>query len=45
MATAETAQPAAFEKPFADYNVEEVLLLALIAVVLGAIVLGLVRGS
>lgn len=44
MATAETAQPAAFEKPFADYNVEEVLLLALIAVVLGAIVLGLVRG-
>ena len=29
MATAETAQPAAFEKPFADYSVSEVLLLVL----------------
>ena len=44
MATAETAQPAAFEKPFADYSVEEVLLLVLAAVVVGAIVVGLVRG-
>ena len=44
MATAETAQPAAFEKPFADYSVSEVLLLVLAAVVVGAIVIGLVRG-
>lgn len=44
MATAETAQPAAFEKPFADYSVTEVLLLVLAAVVVGAIVIGLVRG-
>ena len=44
MATAETAQPAAFEKPFADYSVEEVLLLVLAAVVVGAIVVGFVRG-
>ena len=44
MATSETAQPAAFEKPFADYSVEEVLLLVLAAVVVGAIVVGLVRG-
>lgn len=42
--TAETAQPAAFEKPFADYSVSEVLLLVLAAVVVGAIVIGLVRG-
>ena len=44
VATAETAQPAAFEKPFADYSVTEVLLLVLAAVVVGAIVIGLVRG-
>lgn len=44
MATAETAQPAAFEKPFADYSVEEVLLLVLAAVVVGAVVVGFVRG-
>lgn len=44
MATAETAQPAAFEKPFVDYSVSEVLLLVLAAVVVGAIVIGLVRG-
>lgn len=44
IATAETAQPAAFEKPFADYSVSEVLLLVLAAVVVGAIVIGLVRG-
>ena len=44
MATAETAQPAAFEKPFTDYSVEEVLLLVLAAVVVGAILVGLVRG-
>lgn len=44
MATAETAQPAAFEKPFADYSVTEVVLLVLAAVVVGAIVIGLVRG-
>lgn len=44
METAETAQPAAFEKPFSEYSVEEVLLLVLAAVVVGAIVLGLVRG-
>ena len=44
MATAETAQPVAFEKPFADYSVSEVLLLVLAAVVVGAIVIGLVRG-
>lgn len=44
MATAETAQPAAFEKPFADYSVSEVLLLVLAAVVVAAIVIGLVRG-
>lgn len=44
MATAETAQPAAFEKPFEDYSVEEVLLLVLAAVVVGAIVVGFVRG-
>ena len=44
MATAETAQPAAFEKAFSDYSVSEVLLLVLAAVVVGAIVVGLVRG-
>ena len=44
MATAETAQPAAFEKAFSDYSVTEVLLLVLAAVVVGAIVIGLVRG-
>ena len=44
MATAETAQPAAFEKHFADYSVSEVLLLVLAAVVVAAIVVGLVRG-
>ena len=44
MATAETAQPAAFDKPFADYSVSEVLLLVLAAVVVAAIVIGLVRG-
>lgn len=44
MATAETAEPAAFDKSFADYNVSEVLLLVLAAVVVGAIVIGLVRG-
>lgn len=44
METAETAQPAAFEKPFSEYSVEEVLLLVLAAVVVGAVVLGLVRG-
>ena len=44
MATAETAQPAAFEKAFSDYSVSEVLLLVLAAVVVGAIVIGLVRG-
>lgn len=44
MATAETAEPAAFNKSFADYSVSEVLLLVLAAVVVGAIVIGLVRG-
>ena len=44
MATAETAEPAAFDKSFADYSVSEVLLLVLAAVVVGAIVIGLVRG-
>ena len=44
VATAETAQPAAFEKPFADYSVTAVRLLVLAAVVVGAIVIGLVRG-
>ena len=44
MATAETAQPAAFEKAFSDYSVSEVLLLVLAAVVVAAIVIGLVRG-
>lgn len=44
METAETAQPAAFEKPFSEYSVDEVLLLVLAAVVVGAIVLALVRG-
>lgn len=44
MATAETAQPSAFEKAFSDYSVSEVLLLVLAAVVVGAIVVGLVRG-
>ena len=44
MATAETAQPAAFEKAFSDYSVSEVLRLVLAAVVVGAIVVGLVRG-
>ena len=40
----EADQTAAFEKPFADYSVTEVLLLVLAAVVVGAIVIGLVRG-
>lgn len=44
MATAETAEPAAFDKSFADYSVSEILLLVLAAVVVGAIVIGLVRG-
>lgn len=44
MATAETAEPAAFDKSFADYSVSEVLLLVMAAVVVGAIVIGLVRG-
>lgn len=44
MATAETAEPAAFDKSFADYSVSEVLLLVLAAVVVAAIVIGLVRG-
>ncbi len=44
MATAETAEPAAFDKSFADYSVSEVLFLVLAAVVVGAIVIGLVRG-
>ena len=44
MATAETAQPAAFDKAFSDYSVSEVLLLVLAAVVVAAIVIGLVRG-
>ena len=44
MATAETAEPAAFDKSFADYSVSEVLLLVLAAVVVGAIGIGLVRG-
>ena len=44
MATVETAQPAAFEKAFSDYSVSEVLLLVLAAVVVGAIVVGVVRG-
>ena len=44
MATAETARPAAFEKAFSDYSVSEVLLLVLAAVVVGAIVIGLIRG-
>ena len=44
MATAETAQPAAFEKSFSDYSVSEVLLLVLAAVVVPAVVVGLVRG-
>ena len=44
MATAETAQPAAFEKAFSDYSISEVLLLVLAAVVVAAIVIGLVRG-
>ena len=43
-ATAETAEPAAFDKSFSDYSVSEVLLLVLAAVVVGAIVIGLVRG-
>lgn len=42
-ATAETAEPAAFEKPFQDYSVTEVLLLLLAAAVVGAIVIGFVR--
>lgn len=44
MATAETAEPAAFKKTFSDYSVTEVLLLVLVAVVVGAIVIGLARG-
>lgn len=44
MATAETAEPAAFDKSFSDYSVSEVLLLVLAAVVVGALVIGLVRG-
>ena len=44
MATAETAEPAAFDKSFSDYSVSEVLLLVLATVVVGAIVIGLVRG-
>lgn len=44
MATAEPAEPAAFDKSFADYSVSEVLLLVLAAVVVAAIVIGLVRG-
>lgn len=42
-ATAETAEPAAFEKPFEDYSVTEVLLLLLAAAVVGAIVIGFIR--
>ncbi len=42
-ATAETAEPAAFDKPFQDYSVTEVLLLLLAAAVVGAIVIGFVR--
>lgn len=42
--TAETAEPAAFDKSFSDYSVSEVLLLVLAAVVVGALVIGLVRG-
>ena len=44
MATAETAQPAAFEKSFSDYSVSEVLLLVLAVVVVATIVVGLVCG-
>lgn len=43
VATAETAEPAAFDKPFEDYSVTEVLLLVLAAVAVGAIVIGFVR--
>ncbi|WP_455501189.1 hypothetical protein [Gemmiger sp.] len=42
-ATAETAEPAAFEKPFEDYSVTEVLLLVLAAVLVGSIVIGFIR--
>ena len=42
-ATAETAEPDAFTKPFEEYSVTEVLLLVLAAVAVGAIIIGFVR--
>ena len=41
-ATAETAEPDAFSKPFEDYSVTEVLLLVLATIAVGAIIINFV---